>query len=345
VRPDPDPAATADAALALNAAARPQNRWLLALVLLGAAVLTALLAGGIAWRRGAFAPAAVLYALVDNAAGLSIGTAVRLSGVRVGEVSALDLQPDLSVRVAMRIDADLMQHMRSDAGAVLIREQLRPAVIELERGGAPTPLDPRNPKIAFRGRATLTEIADDIRSRLVPILDDLKQVSGSLRARQGDIAAVIANAASASGELARASADVHAVTTLARDQLGGLGSQTQALLAQGNSSVAKVGSLIDQVGTSLGVVNTALPGLLAKADSTLATLNAVAQDGRQITSAAAATLPGVLRAAPPMVEDAQDLLLGVRRSWAVRNLLPPAPPSELPVQSHDAGVLRNAAPR
>lgn len=324
---------------------KSRGRWLLPLVLLGAALLTAALAGGIAWRRGVFAPVAQLYAIVDNAAGLAPGTMVRLSGVRVGEVQALDLQPDLSVRVVLRIEPALMARMRSDAGAVLIREQLRPAVIELEVGGAPTPLDPRNPQIAFRGRATLTEIADDLRSRLVPILDDLKQVTGSLRQRQGDIAAVIANAASASGELARASAEVHALTTLARGQLASVGGQAQSLLANGNDSVLRVGGLIDQLNTGLTVVNTALPGLMGKADSTLAQLDAVARDGRVITSTAAATLPGVLRSVPPMVDDAQSLLQGTRDSWLVRSLMPPAAPADLPVQSHDAATLRHATPR
>ena len=57
-------------------------------------VTAAALSAGIAWRRGAFTPKAVLYADIDNAAGLASGTAVRLSGVRVGEVSELLLLPD-----------------------------------------------------------------------------------------------------------------------------------------------------------------------------------------------------------------------------------------------------------
>ena len=56
-------------------------------------------------------------------------------------------------------------------------------------------------------------------------------------------------------------------------------------------------------------------------------------------------LPGVLQSVPPLVDDAQELVDGTRRSWVVRNLMPPAAPPDLPVQSHDAAVLRNASPR
>ncbi len=321
------------------------QRWLLPLVMVGGLLLAAALAGGIAWRRGAFTPSAEIDAVIQNAAGLAPGTAVRLSGVRVGEVIALDLQPDLSVHLRLRIAADLMPQLHADASAQLIREQLRPAVIELEPGRAPALLDPQHPQIHVRGRASLTEIADELRGRLVPVLDDLKQVTGMLRARQGDVAAVLANAASASGELAGAAGEMHTLLTQSRGQLASLGAQSQALLAEGNQSVARVSALVGQVSDSLSVVNSALPGLLHKADTTLGQLNAVAQDTRQISAAAAATLPAVLQAAPRLVDDAQELLQGVRRSWPVRSLLPTPPGPELPIESHDASVLRHAAPR
>ena len=342
------PAPSADPSAAITDGS---SRRLLVAVLLGGLLLGALLTAGIAWRRGAFAPQAELFADIDNAAGLAAGTAVRLSGVRVGEVSQLQLLPDLAVRLTLRVDADLLPRLRSDASAVLVREQLRPPVIDLDPGGAPGRLDPRQPRIAFRGKATLTEIADDLRQRLVPILDDLKQVSGMLRQRQGDVAAVLGHAASASAELAKSAAEVHALTGLARQQLGGIGGQTQALLGQGQTllgqgqaSVAKVGTLIDQVNNSLNLVNGALPGLLLKADGTLDSLNAVAQSSRLIADTAAQTLPGLLRGAPPLVSDAQDLVQGLKQSWPLRSLLPPAPATEPMIESHDAQALRQPPP-
>ena len=345
-----EPPATAPADTRPPPLRRPDasNRKLLGAVLLGALLLAAALSAGIAWRRGAFTPKALLFADIDNAAGLAPGTAVRLSGVRVGEVSELLLLPDLSVRLSLRVDADLLPKLRTDAGAVLIREQLRPPVIELNPGGAPGRLDPRQPRIAFRGKSTLTEIADELRGRLVPILDDLKQVTGMLRQRQGDVAEVLGNAAKASAELAGSAAEVHALSSSARQRLDAIGAQTQSLLGQGNASVAKVGGLIDQVNASLALVNGALPGLLSKADGTLDNLNAVARSSRQIADSAAQTVPGLLRSAPPMVDEVQDLVTGVKRSWPLRSLLPAPASPELPIESHDAKALRDpppAAPR
>lgn len=339
--PPSTPATLADGPAAVRAyPGAAGRRWLLAVVLLVGLLLAAALTAGIAWRRGAFAPGVLLYAIVDNAAGLAPGTAVRVSGVRVGEVRELALQPDLTVRMSLRVDEALLPALRADARAVLVREQLRVPVVELEPGRAAERLDPNDPRLAFLGKATLTEIAADLRGRLAPILDDVKQLTGTLRQNQGDIAQVVQHAASASAQLAGAATELRLLTAGARQRLDAVGGQTQALLVQGNATVAKVGGLIDQVDRSLGVVNHALPGLLSKADGTLAQLDAVARDTRAISQAAADTLPGVLRRAPPLVDEAQDLLQGVRQSWPVRALLPPPPPATLPIGSTDARALR-----
>ena len=322
-----------------------RSRWLLAVVLAGGVLLAAALTAGIAWRHGSFEKTAPLYAITDNAGSIAAGTAVRLSGVRIGEVTQLTLLPNLKVKIDMRVDADLLPSLRADARAQLVREQLRPAVIDIEPGVASAPLDAQDPRLSFRSRATLTEIADELRGRLVPILDDLKQVSGTLRARQDDIASVLQHAATASGELARAATEVQLLVAGTRTQLTGIGNQSQGLLTQGTAAVTRVGGLVEQVNTSLGVVNGALPGLLNKADRTLDSLQGVATDLRQISTAAATTLPGVLLATPPMVDDAQELVQGARRSWLVRGLLSPPAAAELPISSHDAAVLRNAPPR
>src|SRR5512137_2545223 len=124
-----------------------RNRLLLAAVLAGGVLLAMALTGGIAWRHGSFSKTVEIYAIAESAAAIAPGTAVRLSGVRVGEVRSLDLMPDLKVQVTMGIDANLLDKLRSDARAQLIREQLRPATIDIDPGGAPTRLDPRDPKI------------------------------------------------------------------------------------------------------------------------------------------------------------------------------------------------------
>jgi phospholipid/cholesterol/gamma-HCH transport system substrate-binding protein len=312
----------------------------LVVVLVVGLLLAAALAAGVAWRHGAFARTAELYVIAESGASLAPGTAVRLSGVRIGEVYALELQPDLKVHVRLRVGAEHLESLRADARAVLIREQLRPAVLELDPGKSAQPINSADPRIGFHGRGTLTEIADELRGRLVPILDDLKEVTGMIRARQSDIQAVLANTAATTQDLARTAAEVRALAAGVRVQVATIGVQAQSLLAKGNQSVGQLGTTIEQLNSGLAVVNGALPGLMKKADDTLGNMNAVARDSREIAAAAAQTVPGMLRSAPPLVDDVRDVISGVKRTWPVRNMLSAPAPPELPIESFDATALR-----
>ena len=110
-----------------------QRRQIVALIVLS--VLLALaLAGGIAYQHGVFTSRAQVYFLADDATGLSPGTPVRMSGFRIGKISAMHLQPDLSVKVELTIETEPYSHLKSDARADVVREQLRPAAIDLRPG-------------------------------------------------------------------------------------------------------------------------------------------------------------------------------------------------------------------
>ena len=144
------------------------------LLALGLAVVLALvLAGGIASKHGLFSRHAELYFLSDSASGISPGLSVRLSGFRVGSVTAVDLQDDLKVRVTMKIEEERFDVLRADAHAEWFKEQLQAAVIDLTPGKAAEPLSRTDPRVTHTRRRTLTEVANDLRSRLAPILDDV----------------------------------------------------------------------------------------------------------------------------------------------------------------------------
>ncbi len=329
------------------------RRQVLAVLGLGA-LLALLLAGAIAQRHGAFASSAEVYFLADSAAGIAPGISVRLSGFRIGSVTDVVLQPDLKVKVTMKIEEARAAALRSDAHAEWFKEQLQAAVIDLQPGASAQPLSRSDPRVTHSRRRTLTEVANDLRSRLAPILDDVKQLSGSAASRKDDIAAILANANAASQELAGTAQELRAlsgnakarVATLGGQAQGALGQvqgalgQMQGALTQVNQTLLRVDTLVGQADKSLANINDKLPALLTRTGDTLEQLNGVARDVRAVSSAASASLPNTLRSVGPLVDDARDMVSGVKTSWPVRNMLA-APPSALqPIDSHDAAALR-----
>ena len=323
---------------------RGHRRQIVALLVL-ALLLALTLAGGIAYQHGTFSGQAQVYFLADDASGLSPGTPVRMSGFRIGKISAMHLQPDLTVKVELTIETEPYSHLRSDARAEVVREQLRPAAIDLRPGSAEQPLPESDPRVGFRKRGTLTEIADDLRARLVPILDDVKQLTGTARARRGDIDAMLENAHALSRELAGTAREMHALAQDLRARVGSLGSQGTAVLGEANRTVVRLGSAVGQAEKSLDSLNSRLPRLLDKSESALGNLDAVLRDARTISAAAAKDVPVILHDTAPLIDDSRDMMQGLRGSWPLRSMLPPPPPAALPIDSHDAAALRTPAPR
>ncbi len=328
--PSPPPAAKAERT-------RPQIIGLLSLSL----VLAVLMVGAIVYHQDIFGSRAKLYFIADDVTGLAPGTAVRVSGLRIGKIDELALLPDQTVKVTLSIDAEHFERLRSDARANVVREQLRPAAIDLRAGSAEARLSRDDPRVTFGRRGTLTEIADDLRNRFAPILDDMRQLSGVARDRKADLDAILQNTNTISAALAGTAEQMRGMSTELRQRALGLGAQSETAMVQANRSLVRIDGLIQQAERGLDAVNTKLPSMLQKTDLMLGQLDGVLRDSRTISAAAAQGLPPLLRGAPPLLEESREMVQGLRESWAVRLLLPAPPPALLPVDSHDAAAPRD----
>ena len=326
-----------------------RRRQIIALLVFGF-LMAAVLMSAIAYRGGGFWRWATVYFVVDDANGLSAGAAVRMSGFRVGRVSALELQPDLTVRVELSIEKELFAKLRSDARADLVREELRPTSIVLRPGTQAAPLSAEDPRVGFRHRGGLADVAEDLRSRLAPILDDLRQFTSLARDRRGDIEALLQNARVMTQELAGSAQQLNRLASDVGQRTHALGGQAEQSLAELNRSLGRVGNLLGEADRSLGAVSGAVPGLLnrvdgltLKADGLLVQFEGVMRDTRTISAAAAGALPAVLQGVPPLVDDSRELLQGARQVWPLSVFVPSPALSLLPIDSGDNAVARKPA--
>lgn len=320
-------------------------RWQIAALVLLALAMAIALAAAIAQRQGLFGSHVTLYFVAEDVTGLAPGTTVRLSGFRVGKIQTMELQDDHTVRVTLSIEEELFGRLRADARAVVVREQLKPAAIDLRPGKADKPLSREDPRLAYQRRGTLTEIADDLRQRLAPILDDVRSLTAVARERRHDMDAILQNTNTMSAALAATSQQLQGLATEIRDRARGLGAQSETAMVQANKSLVRIDGLIGQADRSLASVNDKLPGMLDKGDKALAQLDEVLRNTRTITAAAAAGLPPLLRTAPPLVEESREMLQGLRESWPLRAMLPAPPPALLPIDSHDGAAAREPGAR
>ncbi|WP_347268573.1 outer membrane lipid asymmetry maintenance protein MlaD [Paracoccus sp. (in: a-proteobacteria)] len=129
----------------------------------GAAVL-AVAAGFVLWSTSGSAVTARLgggydlRAAFPNVDGIEVGTDVRVAGVRVGRVAAIDLNPQTFLAEAwLRLPADIA--LPSDSAALIQSDGLLGgAYIELQPGGAPDNLSPGDEIEDVQGAVSLLSL-------------------------------------------------------------------------------------------------------------------------------------------------------------------------------------------
>jgi phospholipid/cholesterol/gamma-HCH transport system substrate-binding protein len=288
-----------------------------------ALALVLVLLAAILFRQGAFSRSANLYFIAESASGLTPGTAVKLSGFRIGAVSALELQSNLNVLVTLRIPLNDFQRLRKDAKAELRKEEVvQTAVLEINPGKSAEPLSSDDPRIAFDRGRSFGQTAQDLTDRLAPILDDVKALTAMLSDRERGLGPMLEKSRAASHDLAATAAEIRALVSETRARFAAVGAQAQGTLGDASAAFSRLDHMAGKAEQSLEKIDNELPGLLVKINGTLDDAQAVVKDARIASTAAAESVPRALRDIQPAAEDAREIIRGVKQSWPVRNMLP-----------------------
>jgi phospholipid/cholesterol/gamma-HCH transport system substrate-binding protein len=153
-----------------------------------AVTIGAILLAGLAVRQGVFAPKTQINFEAASGQDLRTGMAVKLSGFKVGEVSKVSLSEDARVDVEMQIEDRYIKWIKADSVAILAREGMigdsyismtagNPVLPSLEKGGA----------VRFESGRGLADIAQDMRNRVVPVIDEVTTLLHSANDPKGDV--------------------------------------------------------------------------------------------------------------------------------------------------------------
>lgn len=293
---------------------RGTRRFLLAGLLLLVALILAILV-----RQGLFRPTANLGFVADSAQDITKGMAVRIAGFRVGSVSEMTLRPDGKVDVALEIDADQMRFVTRDAVAELRKEGLvGSATIEIVPGQDKTRLASADARLAFSRAEGLTAMANQLRAEIVPILRDVKAITGTIADPNVGLPATLA-------QVRETTRSLNALLDTSNRQVGAIGSSAVRVLGKAEEDMARLGD-------TLATANARLPALLEKTQ-------AVLDHAERIGAEAEATVPAALRDGSAVAGDVREIVSGAKQAWPVRNLIAPPGPARVAADSdpHAAG--------
>jgi phospholipid/cholesterol/gamma-HCH transport system substrate-binding protein len=264
---------------------------------------TALIVSAILLRQGLFRQTSNLSFVTESAQDISKGQSVKIAGFRVGSVEAVTLRADGQVEVRLEIDADYMRFVTRDAVVELRKEGLvGSAVLEIIPGPDKTRLAANEAKLAFARADSLTAMALSLRDKIMPVLADIKAITGTLADPQHGLPGTLAL-------VRETTVSLNTVLQTGNRQVADVGQAATAVLGKAEKGLAQ----LDQ---TLSTVNTRLPALLDKTQRIADHIEKVAAD-------AETSVPPLLHDGGAVAADVREIVTGAKTAWPIKNLVDP----------------------
>lgn len=289
-------------------------------------------------RQGLFRSTASLGFVTESAHDITKGQAVKIAGFRVGAVESVSFRTDGHVEVALVIDADAMRFVTYDAVVELHKEGLvGSAVLEIVPGADKTRLAVNEAKLKFSRADGLSAMANSLRDKIMPVLDDIKLITGTLADPQQGLPATLT-------QVRQTTASLNTLLQTGNQQVGTVGQavtrvmgKTEAVMGKTEGLMGDAQARMTQVGQTLETVNTRLPVLLDKTQG-------IADHLEKITADAQTSVPPVLRDGGAVAADVREIITGAKDAWPIRNLIAEPAVQKLKADSDPRTEATRAAP-
>ena len=347
-----------DKDMAEMARRNPGRFWLLLAVFagLGLVVLSA-------FRQGWFTPTEYLYVQLPGVGGVSIGTAVKLKGFKIGEVDQINLEPNLNVKVRLKVVQERMAMLSADASAKFGRDgPISGKFIEILPGTRPfdasgkgpvaaelfKPLAP-NAVLSMDSGSELEDVMANVKiaveklasaiGKVEPILDDTKKLTGEAAAMRQDIRGaitkILADAQDMSAQLKRVGDNAVVVAGKVDGDRAALVADIRRILAQSEAASVSAKLALKALETDLPVVLDKTKNSLdnvrdvtSKAQDISANMRQTTADVKAISGEARQDIPPMLRAARAATQNSAEITQSVKESWPINGLMKePADPA------------------
>jgi len=243
-------------------------------------------------------------------------------------LAKLAMDSEGRVSLVLAVSDEYAHLIHKDAKARLAKEDLiGEGVIEVLPGSENSPTVENNGVIAFERARDVGDELSKLAIQLQPILADVKNITAYVDSPEG--------------ELKKALRELKRATTALAD----IGEGAKEIIRRNQPQVQ---SAIASASHAMHTVDTALPGLIGRLDTSLHHVEGVTLDAKAISTDAktistnvktisesmATDLPPAVSAGRATLQETREIVNSVKESWPINKLLPPQQDRPLPLDSH-----------
>jgi phospholipid/cholesterol/gamma-HCH transport system substrate-binding protein len=274
----------------------------------------------IAIERDLFTQMFRLRFTVEKGTGFAKGMSVKLSGFRIGKISAISLNEKAMVDIDLQIDKKYQKWIRNDSTARLVKEGLvGDSIVEVSVGSQGKPMLKDGDHITFAKTKGLEEVANDIADQVKPVLYEVKEIISYINDPQGDIKQTLGNINRLTRDLNGTRGHVDNLLVSTRGDIGRAIDSTQTVLKSTDDKIKALGPSLEKVERTLTNIDQKLPPMLDK-------VNASLENVEKSTRTIGKSMPGLISKTEDTVQSVDTLLNALKQTWPFKNHI--SPPSD-----------------
>ena len=238
--------------------------------------------------------------------GLKPGTPVTISGMEVGNVKSLRLNPQSKVELMVEVLQRYHENIRQDSQATIAGALIGGKTVEITVGSAEKPPLPPGSTIPSLEAKEIGDLLKDIDvkaplKRIDEVLDNLKSVTDKLNSPQGSLFKTLGNLEYVTSQFKNGQGSVGAI--LQDRKMHG---EINAAIAQTRRSLANV----EEVTQNVAQVSAKLPSLMGEVDRSVKEVPRLIEDLKKATGELPSILEDVKKTTthtPAIAENVKDL--------------------------------------
>ena len=295
-----------------------------------------------AYVQRSFTPTIDLYFHTEHGRGLTKGMAVKLIGFNIGSLEEISRSGELRVRGKIVIDREHRNDIGKDSRIRLTKEGVLGAYIleVLPGNGDAGPVD-NGSTLEYEREVDYSMMFKNLIDRIGPVVDDIHKVSSQMGDPATGVQATLRRLdevgmsfVEAGRSISKFGVDGSRFAADASRVTSDIPARIDPVLKDLQRNLTQMESLIKQL-------NADVPPMLGDSRKLLQSLTATSESMQRLLND---DVPRVLRKSESVVQDADEIVGGVRRSWPVKNMLPQET-REKPVELDSADGAVHAAPR
>ena len=268
-----------------------------------------------------------LHFTTDRGTGFTKGMPVKLSGFRIGRVTAISLNNLAMVDISLEIDSDYRRWIRSDSIAKLVKEGLvGDSVISISVGSPDKTQLKDKDSIVFIETKSLDELADEVSKKVKTLLVELGDITRYINDPDGDLKKTIHNAEQLTRNLEGTRQNVDRLLISTTDNVQLVTSRTTTLLDSTRNKIESIdlNPTLTRVNNTLDHFDNKLPALLEKTDTTLENVSRISYETRLLSEKAFPRIPGLISQMEDVMLSTDRLINSLQNTWLLRDSSAPA---------------------